>query len=298
MKKDMLSKVRAYLALRRSFGVKLKGEGERLVEFGRYAKARGRIHLTNKLAISWSCQHKPADRVHCARRLEIIRPFARYLAAAEPQTQVPRGNLLGPAHPRRTPHLYSAEQIQLLLDRAGKLSGPLRAHTWQTLIGLLACSGLRTSEAIRLKPSDVDWSRSVLDIRESKGRTRMVPLHRSAVGPLRAYDQHRQKLFPIAKYFFVSDTGSRLSHSAHTFQKLRRGIPYTCRRPRLHDFRHTMASRVLAKWQSSGKTVANRVLILSRFLGHCRVESTYWYLSAFPQTLAEAAQRFGLDEKS
>jgi hypothetical protein len=59
-----------------------------------------------------------------------------------------------------------------------------------------------------------------------------------------------------------------------------------------------MASRVLAKWQSSGKTVANRVLILSRFLGHCRVESTYWYLSAFPQTLAEAAQRFGLDEKS
>jgi len=297
MKKDMLSKVQAYLAYRRALGVQLKNEGRRLLDFGRYAKARRRVHFTNKLAISWACSRRPADRIYCARSLEIIRPFARHLAMTEPQTQIPPRNILGPAHPRSSPHLYTPAQIRLLLNCAGKLSGHLRPHTWQTLISLMACSGLRTSEVIRLKPCDVDWKQSALIIRESKGRTRLVPLHRGAMGPLRAYARRRQRLFPLAEYFFISDTGRPLIAASITFRKLCRGIPYIGRAPRLHDFRHTVASCVLAKWHSCGKTVPNRMLILSRFLGHRRVESTYWYLSAFPQLLAEAAQRFSLDEK-
>jgi integrase len=300
MKKTMLSKVRTYLAHRRALGFQLKSEGLRLLEFARYADALGhRGPLTTRLALNWACLPKSADHLYRARRLEIARTFAKHLVLTEPQTQIPPRHLLGPAHRRRSPHLYSSAQLQQLLRRAGQLKGQLRPHTWQTLIGLLACSGLRISEAMRLKPGDVDWKQSLLIIRASKyGKTRLVPLHRSALEPLRAYARRRQASFPLAEYFFVSDRGTRLAHSTvgETFSQLRKGIPYCRRPPRLHDLRHTMASQVLQRWQSSRKGAVNRILILSRFLGHSNVEDTYWYLTALPQLLAEAAQRFAVNE--
>ena len=300
MKKTMLSKVRTYLAHRRALGFQLKSEGLRLLEFARYADALGhRGPLTTRLALNWACLPKSADHLYRARRLEIARTFAKHLVLTEPQTQIPPRHLLGPAHRRRSPPLYSSAQLQQLLRRAGQLKGQLRPHTWQTLIGLLACSGLRISEAMRLKPGDVDWKQSLLIIRASKyGKTRLVPLPRSALEPLRAYARRRQASFPLAEYFFVSDRGTRLAHSTvgETFSQLRKGIPYCRRPPRLHDLRHTMASQVLQHWQSSRKGAVNRILILSRFLGHSNVEDTYWHLTALPQLLAEAAQRFAVNE--
>jgi len=300
MKRSMLSKVRAYLAHRRALGFQLKCEGVGLLDFARYADARGRRGpLTNRLAMRWACLPKSADRLWWARRLEIVRTFAKHLLLTEPQTQVPPRHWLGPAHRRRSPHLYTDAQVQQLLRRAGRLKGRLQPHTWQTLIGLLACTGLRISEAMRLQLSDVDWNQALLIIRHSKfGKTRLVPLHRSARSALRAYARRRQELFPHAEYFFVSETGNPLAHSTvgQAFTRLRAGIPFNRRPPRLHDLRHTMASRVLQRWQSSRKGAAHRVLVLSRYLGHSNVEDTYWYLTALPQLLADAAQRFALDE--
>lgn len=296
MKRTMLSKVRAYLAHRRSLGFQLKCEGLQLLNFARYADGLAhRGPLTRQLAIDWACVPESADRLYWARRLEIVRTFARHLLMTEPQTQVPPRHWFGPAHRRRCPHLYSSAQVQQLLRRAGQLKGRLRPHTWQTLISLLACTGLRISEAMHLKLGDVDWKQSLLIIRESKyGKTRLVPLHPTAIRPLRAYARRRQELFPFAEYFFVSEGGTRLAPSTigQTFSRLRQGIPFSRRPPRLHDLRHTMASLVLQHWLTSRRGAVNRVLILSRFLGHGRVEDTYWYLTALPQLLAEAAKRF------
>ena len=193
MKKSMLSKVQVYLAHRRALGFQLKSEGVRLLDFARYADARGhRGPLTNRLAMKWACLPKSADRLWWARRLEIVRTFAKHLWLAEPDTQIPPRHWLGPAHRRRSPHLYTGEQIQELLHRAGQLKGQLHPHTWQTLIGLLACTGLRISEAMRLKTGDVDWKESLLIIRESKfGKTRLVPLHPTA---LRLFPESRRRI--------------------------------------------------------------------------------------------------------
>ncbi len=300
MKETLLSKVRIYLAHRRALGFQLQSEGLRLLDFARYADRQcHRGPLTTQLAMRWACLPKSADRLYCARRLEIVRTFAKHLLLSEPRTQVPPRHWLGPAHRRRSPHLYSSAQLQQLLRRARQLKGRLRAHTWQTLIGLLACSGLRISEALQLKVSDLDWKQSLLIIQEGKhGKTRLVPLHRSALDALRAYARRREESFPLAEYFFVSDRGTRLARSAvgQTFSQLRKGIPYSRRPPRLHDLRHTMASQVLQRWRTSRKGAVNRILILSRFLGHSHVADTYWYLTALPQLLAEAAQRFAVNE--
>ncbi len=299
MKETMLSKVRAYLTYRRSLGFRLKTEEPKLVKFGRYADSLDhRGPLTNQLAIEWACLPKKADRLYRARRLQIVRSFARYLLQTEPRTQVPPRHLLGPAHRRPVPHLYSPAHIEQLLQRARQLKGRLRPHTWQTLIGLLACAGLRVSEARRLLATDVDWEQSLLVVRESKnGKSRFVPLHPTAMSALRTYAKRREALFPLAQYFFVSERGAPLALSTVglTFRQLRKGIPYNRRPPRLHDLRHTMASRVLWRWLRNRRDGIDQILVLSRFLGHTHPEYTFWYLSAFPELLAEAAHRFALE---
>jgi site-specific recombinase XerD len=231
MKPTMLSRAQAYLAYRRALGFELQSEGIQLLNFARYADAtRHRGPLTTELAIRWASLPQKADRRYWASRLEIIRRFARHLLLSEPKTQVPPRHLLGPAYRRNPPHLYSSGEIQQLLRRASQLKGRLRPHTFQTLIGLLACSGLRISEALNLKTSDVDLEQLVVVVRQSKwGKSRLVPLHPTALPPLRAYARHRQKLFPLAEQFFLAERGVALTYTTvrSTFRQLRSRIPYS-----------------------------------------------------------------------
>jgi site-specific recombinase XerD len=298
MKKTMLAKVQDYLKQRRALGYQLRGQGYQLLSFARYADGRGHQGaLTCSLALRWACLPRAATRLYWAHRLAIVRTFAHHLQLSEPHTQVPARHLLGPTHRRRCPHLYTPAQVRALFCRAGQLRGQFRRHTWQTLLGLLACCGLRISEALRLKPEDMDWKQGVLLIRESKcGKTRLVPLHRTALKPLRAYAQRRQERFAWAQHFFVSQRGQGMTRNTaeQVFQQLRQGLAFTGYPPRLQDLRHTLACRVLQRAQAQGKDAGNHVLILSRFLGHSHVEDTYWYLSALPQLLAKAAARFVL----
>lgn len=182
-----------------------------------------------------------------------------------------------------------------MLHRAGHLKGGLRPHTFQTLVGLLVCTGLRISEALNLKTSDVDLEQLVVVVREGKGgKHLLVPLHPTALPPLRTYARRRQKLFPFAEHFFVSDRGTALTYRMvrKAFIRLRAGLGYSQRPPRLHDLRHTFACRVLQRWQASKRGAVHRLAILSRFLGHTQIRDTYWYFSAFPQLLTEAIRRF------
>jgi len=183
MKTTMRSRVRAYLAERRALGFRLRSEGYLLLSFARYADghaSRGR--LTNKLAIAWASLPKPADR-HCwARRLEAVRRLARYLIVADPKTEIPPRHLFGPAEQPYRPFIYSPQQIRQLLTAAHHLSGQLRPWTYQTLIGLLACTGLRISEALSLKIPEFDLQQGLLLVREGKfHQTRWVPLHPTAL---------------------------------------------------------------------------------------------------------------------
>jgi integrase len=187
--------------------------------------------------------------------------------------------------------------------RAKRLSGSLRGQTYWTLVGLLACTGLRISEAIHLKTHDVDLEEGVLTVRESKYRnTRLVPLHATALRHLQHYAGLRRRMFPLATSFFASERGTPLAYRtvAATFSRLRSGMARGRRRPpRLHDLRHTFACRVLLRWQKNPKGASSRVAILSRYLGHAHVTDTYWYLSALPELMAQAGEAFARyrDEK-
>jgi len=297
-KPTMTSRVQDYLRQRRALGYHLHREGRQLLNFARYAdRTRHRGPLSTTLALRWATLPRAADPAYHARRLDIVRVFGRHQAVREPATQVPPRHVLGPAFRRKTPHLFTARQLGQLLRRGGTLSGQLRPLTYRTLLGLLACSGLRISEALALSVEDVDLVQGVLTIRFSKfEHSRQVPLHPSALSALRRYARKRTTLFPRSQTFFVSDQGHRLQYGAvnRVFVGLAGDmVPANGRRHvRLHDLRHTFACRVLLRWQRSRRGVAGRVVILSRYLGHVHVRDTYWYLTAVPELLKQAMGQF------
>jgi len=296
MKRSLTSWVQAYLAHRRALGYQLRAEGRLLLRLGRYADRRGERVLTRELAWRWARLPRLAARSYWARRLSIVRGLARYCAAFDPRHEVPPNQMFGPAHPRQAPHLYSTAQIQELLRRARRLSGALRPHTYATLLGLLACAGLRISEALRLDLHDVDLEHAVIHVRASKYHSsRLVPVHATTLQRLRAYARKRQRRFPQAQHFFVSQRGRALAYPTvqGLFLKLRAGLESGPKPPRLHDLRHTFACRVLLRSMRRTRAVAqDPVAVLSRYLGHNRVRDTYWYLTTNPDLLAQAAQKY------
>lgn len=291
-----------YLAMRRSLGFKLTTQGRHLMRFISYCEARGAEHITTGLALAWATQtaRGSSDEVYWSRRLMVVRIFARHLAALDPATEVPPEDIL-PHHYRRiAPYLYSPDQITALMAAAGRLTPPLRAATWQTLIGLLAVTGMRKSEACHLDRDQVDLRAGVLTIADSKfGKSRQVFLHPTTVAALRGYQRRRDRWCPApaAPSFFVSTRGTRLDEHNLTpaFAALLDGAgiaaPPGRRRPRIHDLRHAFTVASLLDFYRDGGDVQARLPLLSTWLGHVDPKSTYWYLQAVPELLTMAAER-------
>jgi|HubBroStandDraft_2_1064218.scaffolds.fasta_scaffold12941_3 integrase len=302
--KAMIARVEAYLHTRRQFGFQLRIEGAELLRFGRYADGVGhRGAVTTELALRWAQDAAEATPLYRARRLEVVRSFAKYQVAFEPETEIPAAGILGPAHRRTAPYIFSPSEIERVLAAAGRLSSPggLRAKTYVSLIGLLACTGLRISEALRLGRADADLGTGVLSIRQTKFcKSRLVPLHRSARVELRRYVVRRDAIVPplAGATLFVSESGRALSsRTVHCVARklLDSVIPTsapTNRRPRIHDLRHTFACRRLLQWYRDGVDLDQRVAALSTYLGHAKVSDTYWYLTGVPELMAIAATRF------
>lgn len=299
----MSEKVDRYLQHRRGLGYQLRIEGMLLQKFAEFADATGhRGPLTLVLAAEWARLPATSDRLYWARRLEVVRCFAKYMAITEPETEVPPRGLFGPAHRRTTPYIYANAEVTALIAAAGRLgaSRGLRPRTYATLIGVLACTGLRISEALHLTRTDVDLDHGILKIRETKFRkTRLVPLHPTATRALQSYAAARDRIIRPEQCdrFFVSDRGQPLPYSTvrNVFNRLCATLKITGtnrRRPRLHDLRHTFACRRVERWYDAGINLDHSVAALSVYLGHAKVSDTYWYLTATPELLSRAAARF------
>jgi integrase len=291
-----------YLAMRRALGFKLTTQGRQLMSFVGFCEARGAGHVTAELALGWATRTSrgSSDEVYQSRRLMVVRIFARHLAALDPATEVPAEDIL-PHHYRRiAPYLYSPAEITALMAAAGRLAPPLRAATWQALIGLLAVTGMRQSEARHLDRDHVDLAAGMLTIADAKfGKSRQLFLHPTAVAALRRYQRRRDRWCPAPAdpSFFISTRGTRLNEHTitHAFAALLddAGIagPPGRRRPRLHDLRHSFTVASLLDFYRDGGDVAARLPLLSTWLGHVDPKSTYWYLQAVPELLALAAGR-------
>jgi integrase len=301
----MLSLTKAidfYLSTRRSFGFCLKSNEKNLRSLARYAqKVHHRGPLTEKLALDWVRLPQNADPGWWAQRLGIVHGFARFWHEFDNCVQVPPSRLFGPVR-RRPVHIYTQNEIGNLLHSAWTLRPKLglRAATFYTLLGLLACTGLRISEALHLQISDFDSAAATLLIRRSKGgKSRHVPVKPSVAAKLQEYQQLRQKHHsaPKSTAFFLSDTGQPLSYrqAVRGFCSLRERLGWKqSPTPRMHDLRHTFAVSRLISWQRRGDAqVEQKILALATYLGHRNIRHTYWYLSAVPELMMLASKRLG-----
>ena len=290
-----------YLDLRHSLGHAVADVGRLLPSFVTYLDEHGLDTVTVAAALDWAQPSPTSNGTSIGpRRMTAARGFARYLAGIDENTEVPPLGLMSSRQRWRRPFIYSRDDIKAVMSRARTtISQPLRAATYDTLIGLLAATGLRVGEAINLDRSDVDWDDGVLLIRESKfGKSRLVPLHSSTLRALAEYAELREELQPRpnAPSFFVSLTRNRLIYAvvSPTFRRLvdTAGVGADAPSPpRLHDLRHTFAVRTLLGWYRSDDNVQAKIPALSTYLGHREPASTYWYLSAAPELLALAAAR-------
>lgn len=287
--------VESYLEVRRAAGFVLTGPAFHLRSFAAYAEAKGEQFISARTAIEWAGQ-PPAGRQPARRLGDVIR-FARYVHAEDERHEIPPAVFGSEGHPRPTPYILSDEQIRRLIHLAGQ-SGyrTLRRQTYSTLFALLACTGLRVSEAIRLRYDDI--SAGGLVIRASKfHKSRLVPLHDSARAGLERYLQQRRPYAPLDDHVFISLRRKplRLNDVSSAFQTAAAQMNLPCsrgqRRATPHSLRHAFAVRALRNCPDSRDHVTQHMLALSTYLGHSSAALTYWYLEAVPELMRAIAER-------
>ncbi len=288
-----------YLGVRRALGYKLERAGRLLPRFVTYLEESGAAFISTKVALAWATEAGRGGPPWFAARLGLVRPFAKYVSALDPRTEIPSADLLPRRRSRGAPYLYSEADVQALLAAAGALRSPFIASTYTALFGLLACTGMRVGEALALDRSDLDRRLGLLLVRHSKfGKSRLVPLDPTTLFALEDYGRKRDRTIRSAKSasLLVSSVGTRLDYRRvhRVFLHLVQSTDLADRRPRrprIHDLRHSFAVRTLLDWYRAGVDVEPRLPLLSTYLGHVSPSSTYWYLTAIPDLITLAHRR-------
>lgn len=291
----LISDVERYLAVRRGAGFGLVSVGYSLRSFAAYSAARRRRYINSQTAVEWA---RLAPSLHQrARRLGNVIRLARYLHAEEGRHDIPKAVFGSESPRRRPPYILSDEQIGRLIQLAAQ-SGyrTLRRQTYSTLFALLSCTGLRVSEAIRLRYDDV--TSDGLIIRATKfQKSRLVPLHPTAQLALDRYLEQRRPYAPFNDHVFISlrRTPLCVTQVSAAFRTVanQMGLPRGRgrRRPTPHSLRHGFAVRALQGCPDGRDHIARHMVMLSTYLGHSKVSDTYWYLEAVPVLMSSIAER-------
>lgn len=287
--------VSRYVALNRGLGLKFSGQSRMLHLFARFAESFGDEHTQIGRIYDWC---RTASSQNAARHwFDTARRFCLYAHAEDAAHQVPPAGVFGQGkRPRPTPQIIEPEQVQAIMQAALDLppKGKISSHTYHTLFGLLASTGLRISEALALQCGDL--TDDGLVVRNGKfGKQRLIPLQASTRRALDAYLATRQSMGAVGDDLFVTIRGCAPHQTrAHiVFVRLARQLgfrgPTGTAGMRVHDLRHTFAVRSLESCSHEREAIANHLAALSTYLGHVDVAATYWYLEATPVLLRDIA---------
>ena len=292
-------KVEDYVTLRRSLGYAFQKQAATLRALVQYAKV-GQLDgpLTRDIALNFVFSWEGTANGRAIRH-GVVRRFCEYLAIYDPRTEaldpraLPRSRAIPP------PRILTDDELRSLMSACCRVSPdyPERATVLTALVGLLASTGLRSGEALRLDRADVDLIGGVLHIRKTKFRKdRLVPIHPTTLTVLRNYDRHRNAVFPVPKdsAFFLSSRGNRLSppglYAAFDAACELAGLSGD-KSLRPHDLRHRFAVTRLAVWHQEKADVQALLPLLATYLGHARYTDTAYYITGTAELLGMAADR-------
>lgn len=290
--------------MRRALGFKLKKHDIALRGFINFLDAGHHTRITTDLALRWAKYPSNRNPAWWCERLSMVRKFAQYLNNTGVHTDIPPPGILAQYYHRPQPHIYTKSEVAALLEgmRQHLPRTDLRHYTYTTLLGLLATTGLRIGEALKLNRDDIGLDTSELRIQDTKSKdARLIPLHPTTVAALKGYAQQRDRMqsHPKSQSFFLNLFGERLSiwMVNTTFIRVSKRIGLRSRTakrgPRIHDLRHTFAVNALIAAYKSGRPIDRQVYAISIYLGHKSPSSTYWYFSAVSELMALACERLG-----
>ncbi|WP_292530414.1 tyrosine-type recombinase/integrase [Mesorhizobium sp.] len=209
-------KAERYIELRHSLGYAFSKQAGTLRAFVRYVeRAQLVAPATRTMALDFALSFGGAANSRVTRH-GVLRQFYEYLAVYDVRTEAlerrafPRSRAITP------PRILTDAELASLIDACARISPstPLRGRTTATLIGLLASSGLRSGEVVKLDRSDVDLANGVLLVRKTKFRKdRLVTVHTTTQTALRQYVRERDAAFPTPKdqAFFLSSRGTLIA---------------------------------------------------------------------------------------
>jgi integrase len=284
-----------YLALRRRLGFEMAKPGFLVRRFAGYCDGGGITQVTEKAVLDWVLLAQPVAASYRWLRLNAARGFAIYLHTLDPAHQIPAADLVPCRRERPAPCIMSSEAIQALIQTVGRRRPLLHAATFQTLIGLVAATGMRTCEAVRADDADIDPAEVAMTLHGKNGRDRRIPLHPTTLEALHGYQRLRGRLIPgyAGASLLVNTRGRRLNadqvrtHFAHLVDTA--GLGVLTPRPTLCALRHTFAVTTLTGWLNADADTQASLPLLQAHMGHTKPRHTFWYLQAVPELLQAAS---------
>lgn len=296
MNGELRRRAEEYLQMRRGLGYELQRPGRLVRQFADHCDAAGITRVTTQAALDWAMLPQEVTSWYRWLRLSAVRGFATYLHAFDPAHQIPPADLLPCRQQRPTPYLLLADAIGALMAAAATLRPALHAATYQTLIGLMAVTGIRPCEVIRMDDEDLEPSARIMTVHGKNHKDRTILLHPTTLVVLTDYARLRDEVFGhrIDPSFFVNTRGTRMSpdRTREVFAGLvnKAGLTPlspTCR-PTLNSLRHSFAVTTLIRWFDNDTDIETNLPALSNWMGHKKPRSTYWYLQAVPELLQAA----------
>ncbi|GAA0372577.1 tyrosine-type recombinase/integrase [Alkalibacterium iburiense] len=297
--------IEEYISYKKALGYQINIESQQLRRFASYTISVGhKGSLTTDLAFEWATLKPEYSRWYMARRIEIVRTFAKYICVLDSSAQMPPKGMFGDCHGRSTPYIYTEEDLFILMKASMGLLSPdgLRCKAVSTAIGLLWTTGMRPNEVCGLTDDDVDLTNNLIAIQETKfSKSRIIPIHETTANELRGYINERDTLRRnFSDQHFLLSTNSRklvLRNLEYALRVIRNKIlmddkEWSRRPPRLYDFRHTFACNTLLRWLKKDINIDSKIIYLSTYLGHVKVEDTYWYLTGTPELMQFTSKKF------
>jgi integrase len=288
-----------YVIVRRAAGFKMEQAEYHLKGFVAFADARGDTHLHTETAIAWAATARSPNARY--NRMQHLNIFARYIHLEDDRHEVPPSQVFAHKRHRRPPHIYTDGEVRALVEAAGRLepAGSCAPETYATIFALLAVTGMRVREALRLRLGDL--TADGLVVRQTKfNKSRLLPLHTSTRSALDAYRDRWRAAAEPEEPLFISRRRSAVKYSTFgkIFLRVARGVglrpasgkvgdPLVW--PRIHDLRHTFAVRNLESCPREHGAIGRHITALTTYLGHSSVASTSWYLHASPTLMTDIA---------
>ena len=279
-----------FLEFKRAQGYKYQGEEKMLQQFCCFSAdyPLEKAALTKELVLNWIAKRENEAAKSRAHRITCVKQFGNYLKLLGYEVfELPPQKHLNISS--FTPYIFSHDEIDKLFQAADRVKPVAQSREMHKLLPVLIrtlySSGLRVSEALKLRCADVNLHDGILTLRDAKfGKDRLIPMSKSL---LNYYRQYYEEIIYWAlddDYFFMAPDRTMLSPNT-IYQRFRRlllssGIPYRGKGygPRLHDLRHTFAVHTLQKWVETGEDLNSMLPVLSVYMGHKSLKGTSRYL--------------------